>query len=70
MDILKVVLTSAASVIALLGKGLYEQDKLTKYLEEIRIKTEYNRWFSGHLHVNRQLNEKDILLYEQIIRIV
>lgn len=62
--------TPPASVIALLGRGLYEQDRLTKYLEEIRCKTEYKRFFSGHMHVNRAMNDKDILLYEQIIRIV
>jgi hypothetical protein len=60
----------SASVIALLGKGLYEQDKLTKYLEEIRCNTEYKRMYSGHMHVDRAVNDKDILLYEQIIRIV
>lgn len=59
-----------ASVIALLGHGLYEQDVLTKYLEEIRCNTEYKRHFMGHMHINKALNDKDILLYEQIIRIV
>lgn len=60
----------SASVIALLGQGLYEQDKLTKYLEEIRCKTEYKRHFAGHMHVDRAVNDKDILLYEQIVRIL
>lgn len=59
----------SASVIALLGHGLYEQDVLTRYLEEIRCKTEYKRMISGHIHVDKQVNDKDILLYEQIIRI-
>lgn len=59
----------AASVIALLGQGLYEQDVLTKYLEEIRSRTEYKQMFSGHMHINRAVSEKDILLYEQIVRI-
>jgi DNA repair exonuclease SbcCD nuclease subunit len=58
-----------ASTIALLGMGLYKQDILTKYLEEIRVKTEYDKWFFGHLHDNRLINDKEILLYEQIIRI-
>ena len=60
----------SASVIALLGSGLYEQDRLTKYLEEIRCKTDYKRWFAGHMHTDRAVNDRDILLYEQIIRIV
>lgn len=58
-----------ASVIALLGHGLYEQDVLTKFLEELRSKTEYKKHFMGHMHVDRAVNEKDILLYEQIVRI-
>lgn len=62
--------TPPASVIALLGHGLYEQDRLTKYLEEIRWKTEYKRHYMGHMHINREVNDKDILLYEQIVRIV
>ena len=62
--------TPPASVIALLGHGLYEQDISTKYLEDIRSKTEFKRHFMGHFHINRQLNDRDILLYEQIIRIV
>ena len=60
----------SASVIALLGHGLYEQDILTHYLEEIRQCIEYKRWFMGHMHVNKAINDKDILLYEQIIRVV
>ena len=59
----------SASVIALLGQGLYEQDILTKYLENIRIKLNYKKWFSGHMHVNMMINDTDLLLYEQIIRI-
>lgn len=59
----------AASVVALLGQGLYKQDVLTKYLEEIRANTEYTKWFCGHMHVNMNVNEKDIIIYEQIIRI-
>lgn len=59
-----------ASVIALLGQGLYEQDRLTQYLENIRVHTEYKRWFMGHMHINRAVNDKDILLYEQIVRVL
>lgn len=59
-----------AGVVALLGHGLYKQDKLTRYLEEIKENTEYKNMFSGHMHVNRQINEKDILLFEQIVRIL
>lgn len=62
--------TPPASTIALLGQGLYDQDMLTKYLEDIRCKTEYTCWVSGHMHINEAINDKDILLYEQILRIL
>lgn len=52
------------------GKGLYEPDKLTNYLEEIKVMTEYKRHLFGHMHVNKAINEKDICLYEQIVRIL
>lgn len=58
-----------ASTIALLGNGTYKQDLLTNYLEEIRAKTDYKRHYMGHMHINKAINDKDILLYEQIIRI-
>ncbi len=59
----------SSSMIALLGRGLYVQDCLTTYLEKIRVSTEYKKFFCGHMHVDLALNDKDILLYEQIIRI-
>ena len=49
--------------------GFYDRDKLTDYLDEIRSKLDYTRWFFGHYHDNRQVTGKDIMLYEQIIRI-
>ncbi len=51
------------------GKGLYEPDMLTNYLEEIKSTVEYKRHLFGHMHVNKAINDKDICLYEQIIRI-
>lgn len=44
-------------------------DLMTDYLEEIRRRCEYKKWFFGHYHDNRELTEKDRLLYEQILRI-
>ena len=40
------------------------------YLEEIRQKCQYRKWFFGHYHDNRNVTEKDLMLYEQMIRIV
>lgn len=52
------------------GKGLYEQDKITNYLEEVKAKAEYKTHLFGHMHMNKAINDKDICLYEQIVRIL
>lgn len=51
------------------GKGLYKTDVLTNYLEEIKANTEYKKHLFGHMHQNVAVNDKDICLYEQVVRI-
>ena len=59
---------SAASV---LSNGLYKPDVLTSYFESLlQSGLEFNRWFCGHYHVDRQILGKFIALYDQIIQIV
>lgn len=49
---------------------LYQANELNKYLDKIQKNTEYQKWFFGHMHVNKNLNQDNaIALYEQIIRI-
>lgn len=59
-----------ASSISLIGRGKYKQDILTRYLEYIRQRTKYKRWYMGHMHLDSPINDKDILLYQQIERIL
>nr|DAT03739.1 MAG TPA: hypothetical protein [Caudoviricetes sp.] len=35
----------------------------------ILYKCEFKKWFFGHLHGDKQINDKEILLYRQIVRI-
>lgn len=60
----------ASSVQALLGRGFYDRDYLNDYFEEIRQETDFKKWLFGHYHGNRNVSPKDILIYEQIIRIL
>ena len=60
----------STSELYLMGNGNKQSDILTNYLEEIRVNTEYKRHFFGHMHLNKAINDKDICLYEQIIRIL
>ncbi len=54
---------------ARMGNGLYPSDRLTDYLEDIKQKAEYSRWFFGHHHINKRISDREICLYEQIIRV-
>ena len=60
----------ATSSMALYSHGEYKPDILTDYLEEIRQKTDFHKWFMGHYHDDYAINDKEIILYEQIVRIV
>lgn len=46
-----------------------EMDELNDFLEEIKNQTTYRAWFFGHHHDNMQVDEKDYMIYEQIIDI-
>lgn len=60
----------SASIIDILGSGTYEQDVLTEYLESIKSKLQYKKHFMGHMHLDAKINNKDILLYNGILRIL
>lgn len=49
--------------------SMYKLDQLTDYLEEIKQKNSYKKWFFGHYHGNKNVSAGEILLWEQIIRI-
>ena len=51
------------------GRGIYKPDKETDYLEFVKNYTNFKKWFLGHYHDNINVNEREILIYEQIIRI-
>ncbi|MHB8061733.1 MAG: hypothetical protein ACYDG2_03725 [Ruminiclostridium sp.] len=49
-------------MITVLSKGV-----LTDYLEKIRNKTAFSKWFFGHYHENREIGEKFVLLYDEMV---
>jgi len=48
----------------------FKPDKLTDFLEEIRCRSRFHYWLFGHYHDNRIIDEKYVLLYEQMVRIL
>lgn len=53
----------------LAGKGLYSSDKLTGFLDEIKNKSQFEKWYFGHYHDNINVNDKEVLLYDKIIKL-
>ena len=60
----------APTSIALMGSRHNEADRLTDFLQEVRERAKYYYWLFGHYHDNRAIDEKHILLWEQIVRII
>ena len=60
----------APTSIALAGSRHNEADRLTDFLQEVRESATYHYWLFGHYHDNRAIDEKHILLWEQIVRVI
>lgn len=57
-------------VASLFSQDFYKADKLTNYFNTIAKTTEFSKWFFGHYHNDKQISEKFIMLYEQIVRVI
>lgn len=49
------------------NKGIYKPDAQTDYLDYIRKKCIYDKWYFGHYHDNLNPTSKEVLLYEQLL---
>ena len=52
-----------------LGNGAYAHDALTDFLQTICETTSFRHWLFGHYHNNRILEQRFVLLWEQIVRV-
>ena len=60
----------APTSIAPMGRRHNEADQLTDFLQEVRERAKYHYWLFGHYHDNKAVDEKHILLWEQIVRVI
>lgn len=44
----------------------YENDAAVSFLERIRMDLNFKRWFFGHYHVDKQVNEQFVAIYNKI----
>ena len=54
----------------IIGGGEYKSDRLTDYFDAISQNCDFRYWFFCHYHDNRVIDQRYVLLYEQIVRIV
>ena len=59
----------STSVLDELSGGFYQADALTDFLEEVTQRCKFKYHFFGHYHMDRNIQKKYVLLYEQIIRL-
>ncbi len=51
----------------LAGKKQYKADRETDYLEYIEKNVNYNHWYFGHYHIDKDIDSKHTVLYYKII---
>ena len=59
-----------SSVQAQLSCGRFDTDPLTVYLEEIKNRCEYRKWFFGHYHEDELVDDRHMVLYHRIERVL
>lgn len=52
------------------GCRIFIPDILTDYFDEIESRLSYKYWLCGHYHVNLILDNKHVILYEDILKAV
>lgn len=57
-----------ASTVALLSGGFYQPDEYSEWLEELRIKIKYDKWYFGHYHEDKYIID-EICKFETIEQI-
>ena len=48
---------------------IYQPDRLTDFLELVKERCQFSLWFCGHYHLNRVINERFVVRWEQISKI-
>lgn len=48
----------------------YENDDLTRFLFEVERRLDYRHWFFGHYHEDRDIDERQTVVFKDVIEIV
>ena len=47
----------------------YRADRLTDFLDTVRRRCRFGKWFCGHYHINQVIDERFVIQWEQILKI-
>ena len=47
----------------------YQPDKLTNFLETVKERCQFRKWFCGHYHMNRVIDDRFVIQWERISKI-
>ncbi len=47
----------------------YEKNYFTDFLEEVKEKLSYNKWFFGHYHVDLEIDKRHIAIFNNVIKL-
>lgn len=59
-----------SSIVDTLGNGGYVHDHLTDFLEEVKEQAKFHYWLFGHYHDNKIIDDRFVLLWEQMVQVV
>lgn len=62
-----VVTHCAPRSVQMLLSPYYENDPMVSFLERVRQDLAFRRWFFGHYHVDKAVNEQFVALYQNVI---
>lgn len=57
-------------VATMLSRGAYRSEPMTEYFDHVAEELQFDKWYFGHYHENRNITNKYTCLYENIERIV
>ena len=57
-----------SSIVDTLGNGGYVHDHLTDFLEEVKEWAKFHYWLFGHYHDNKIIDDRFVLLWEQMVQ--
>jgi predicted phosphodiesterase len=58
------------NVASFFSRGLYQEDELTSFFDEVARLTKFKKWYFGHYHNNDEFFGQYVLLYQRIERIL